>query len=202
MTKASELREMSDEQLALTLQGSRREPVPAADPGADRAARRPQRAAQAAAADRPGQDHSNPACGHGRRQSRSKPSYAQETFPIGVVTSDKMAKTRRVEIPRLVRHAEVRQDSAPQDGLPRARRDRTSRTWATRSRSSSRGRARKTKRWELVRVVTKSRLVDIAAMRAAAETRAKPSGQRRRRPAQSLREQADADQQRVDCSQV
>ena len=30
---------------------------------------------------------------------------------------------------------------------------------------------RKTKRWELVRVVTKSRLVDIAAMRAAAKSR-------------------------------
>ena len=87
---------------------------------------------------------------------------------IGVVKSDKAAKTRRVEIPRLVRHAKVRQDPAPPDGLPRARRERTNRTKATRSRSSKAGPRSRLKRWELVRVVTKSRAVDLAAMRAAA----------------------------------
>ena len=53
MTKATELREMSDEQLELTLKEADREPVSPADPSADRAARRAQRAAQAAPADRP-----------------------------------------------------------------------------------------------------------------------------------------------------
>ncbi len=86
---------------------------------------------------------------------------------IGVVTSDKTAKTRRVEIPRLVRH--------PKYGKILRRKtvchvhDETERVARRRHGRNPRvaARARKTKRWELVRVVTKSRLVDIAAMRAA-----------------------------------
>ena len=61
MTKATELRDMSDEQLGLTLKEADRELVPAADPVADRAARRAQRAATQPAADRPDQDDSNAA---------------------------------------------------------------------------------------------------------------------------------------------
>ena len=87
---------------------------------------------------------------------------------IGVVTSDKAAKTRRVEIPRLVRHAKYGKilhrktvchvhDENNESHAGRHGRDRR-----------VRARARKLKRWELVRVVTKSRLVDLAAMRAAA----------------------------------
>jgi len=38
----------------------------------------------------------------------------------GVVVSDRMAKSRRVEIARLVKHAKYGQDSSPQDGLSRA----------------------------------------------------------------------------------
>ena len=74
MTKATELREMSDEQLALTLKETTEQPVPSAAPGADRAARRPQRAAQAAPADRPDQDDSEPAaaCREPPRSSRSR----------------------------------------------------------------------------------------------------------------------------------
>ena len=78
-----------------------------------------------------------------------------------------MAKTRRVEIPRLVRHPKYGKilrrktvchvhDEAERVAPRRHGRD-----------SSSRGRAPRPKRWELVRVVSKSRLVDIAAMRAA-----------------------------------
>ncbi len=87
---------------------------------------------------------------------------------IGVVTSDKMAKTRRVEIPRLVKHPKygkiIRRkticyvhDEEEQsgegdtveivEGVPRS----------------------KTKRWDLIRVVAKSTLVDVAALRAAAK---------------------------------
>ena len=86
----------------------------------------------------------------------------------GVVTSDKCAKTRRVEIERLVRHPQYGKfiqrrtvchvhDEQNESGLgdtveivecpPKSR----------------------LKRWDLVRVVAKSSAVDIAAMRAAAK---------------------------------
>ena len=87
---------------------------------------------------------------------------------LGVVTSDRTAKTRRVEIPRLVRHPRYGKylrrrtvcyvhDEENQSGL-----GDTVEIVESRPRS-------KTKRWELVRVVSKSRLVDVAAMRAAAK---------------------------------
>ena len=87
---------------------------------------------------------------------------------IGVVTSDKCAKTRRVEIDRLVPHAKYGKflrrktvchvhDENNESGIgdtveiiecpPKSR----------------------LKRWDLVRVVEKSSAVDIAAMRAAAK---------------------------------
>jgi small subunit ribosomal protein S17 len=87
---------------------------------------------------------------------------------IGVVTSDKCAKTRRVEIGRLVKHKNYGKymrrrtvchvhDENNESGIgdtveiiecpPKSR----------------------LKRWELVRVVAKSSAVDIAAMRAAAK---------------------------------
>ena len=71
MTKASELREMSDEQLGLTAEGDDGAFFPPAAAGADRAAGRPQRTAQAAAVDRPDQDRPQPAGrGAGGRQER------------------------------------------------------------------------------------------------------------------------------------
>jgi small subunit ribosomal protein S17 len=87
---------------------------------------------------------------------------------IGIVTSDKMKKSRRVEIPRLVKHArygkylrrrtvchvhDENEESALGDTVE-----------ITESRPMSR-----LKRWSLVRVVSKSQAVDIAAMRAAAK---------------------------------
>src|ERR1700704_146962 len=90
---------------------------------------------------------------------------------VGVVTSDKGAKTRRVEIPRLVRHAKygkiLRRKTVchVHDETEEAHIGDTVEIRESRPRS-------KTKRWELVRVVTKSRLVDIAAMRAAAKDEA------------------------------
>jgi small subunit ribosomal protein S17 len=85
---------------------------------------------------------------------------------IGVVTSDKMAKTRRVEIPRLVRHPKygkiLRRKTVchVHDEAEEAHVGDTVEIRESRPRS-------RTKRWELVRVITKSRLVDIAAMKAA-----------------------------------
>lgn len=85
---------------------------------------------------------------------------------VGVVTSDKMDKTRRVEIPRLVRHPKYGKfvkrkticyvhDEQNESGIgdmveiveapPRS----------------------KSKRWDLVKVVEKSQAVDVAALKAA-----------------------------------
>src|SRR5262249_23494340 len=85
---------------------------------------------------------------------------------VGVVTSDKMQKTRRVEIPRLVKHAKYgkiikrrticyvhaeKNESSVGDSVE-----------IVESRPKSR-----LKRWDLVRIVDKSRAVDVAAMKAA-----------------------------------
>ena len=87
---------------------------------------------------------------------------------VGVVTSDKGAKTRRVEIARLFRH--------PKYG--KYLRRRTVCHVHDENDDSQRGDLveiiecrpmSKMKRWELVRVVEKSRLIDLAAMRAAAK---------------------------------
>ena len=86
---------------------------------------------------------------------------------IGVVTSDKMDKTRRVEIDRLVKH--------PKYG--KFIRRRTVCHVHDEGNESNIGDTveimecppkSKTKRWDLVRIVAKSDQVDIAAMRAAA----------------------------------
>jgi small subunit ribosomal protein S17 len=85
---------------------------------------------------------------------------------IGVVTSDKMAKTRRVEIARLVKHPKYKKyvrrrtvcyvhDEDGQAGV-----GDTVEIVETRPLS-------KLKRWQLVRVISKSSAVDVAALRAA-----------------------------------
>jgi small subunit ribosomal protein S17 len=86
---------------------------------------------------------------------------------VGVVTSDKMAKSRRVEIPRLVKH--------PQYGKYLKRKtvchvhDENNESHAGDTVEIVECRPKsKLKRWELVRIVSKSRAVDIAAMRAKA----------------------------------
>ena len=86
---------------------------------------------------------------------------------VGVVTGDKMNKTRRVEIPRLVKH--------PKYGKYVRRRtvcyvhDETneSRAGDTVEIVESRPMSR-TKRWQLVRVVSKSRLAGMAVLPEAA----------------------------------
>lgn len=85
---------------------------------------------------------------------------------IGRVKSDKMSKTRVVEIPRLVRH--------PKYG--KFIRKRTTCYVHDENNESKQGDTvkiieasptSKTKRWSLVEVLDKSREVDVAAMRAA-----------------------------------
>ena len=93
----------------------------------------------------------------------------------GVVASAKCDKTRRVEIQRRVKHPiygkYIRQrtvcyvhDEQNESGL-----GDTVEIVESRPRS-------KTKRWELVRVVEKSRAVDVAALRAAAKQEAAKEG--------------------------
>lgn len=84
----------------------------------------------------------------------------------GIVTGDKTAKTRRVEIPRLVRD--------PKYGKILRRRtvcyvhdeNNESSLGDTVEIVESRPRS-KMKRWELVRVVSKGQFLDLAALRAA-----------------------------------
>jgi small subunit ribosomal protein S17 len=89
---------------------------------------------------------------------------------MGIVTGDKTSKTRRVEIGRLVKHPKygkyLRQrtvcyvhDADDQSHLGDLVEIEESRPLS------------RTKRWQLVRVVTKSRLIDVAALRSAARGR-------------------------------
>ncbi len=91
---------------------------------------------------------------------------------VGVVTSDKAAKSRRVEVARLYKH--------PKYG--KYLRRRTVCHVHDENNESSQGDVveiiecrpkSKMKRWELVRVVEKGRLIDLAAMRAAAKNEAR-----------------------------
>ena len=85
----------------------------------------------------------------------------------GVVTSDKISKTRRVEIPRLVRHPKYgkylrrRTVCFVHDENNESKHGDTVEIIECRPMS-------KTKRWRLVRVTAKSRLIDVAALRVAA----------------------------------
>src|SRR5438046_7534443 len=87
---------------------------------------------------------------------------------IGVVTSDKMNKSRRVEIDRLVKHKRYgkfmrrRTVCHVHDENNESHEGDTVEIIETPPKS-------KLKRWDLVRIVTKCQQVDIAAMRAAAE---------------------------------
>jgi small subunit ribosomal protein S17 len=85
----------------------------------------------------------------------------------GIVISDKAAKTRRVEIPRLVRHPRygkfIRQKTVCYVHDENNESHMGDMVEITESRPMSR-----MKRWALVRVVEKGRMLDMVAMRAAA----------------------------------
>ena len=93
---------------------------------------------------------------------------------IGVVKSDKMKKTRRVEISRLVKY--------PKYGKYVKRRtvcyvhdeNEESATGDTVEIIESRPMSR-LKRWQLVKIVSKGNIIDVAALRAAAKENANAS---------------------------
>ncbi len=91
-----------------------------------------------------------------------------EKVASGVVTSDKMDKTRRVEIGRLVKHSAygkfVRRRTVCHVHDENNESHQGDTVEIIESRPTS-----KTKRWSLVQVVAKSRAVDVAALRAQAK---------------------------------
>jgi small subunit ribosomal protein S17 len=87
---------------------------------------------------------------------------------IGLVTGDKMQKTRRVEIERLVRHPKYGKFLRRRTVCHVHDENNESQVGDTVEIIEAQPRS-KTKRWDLVRVVSKSQQVDIAAMRAAAK---------------------------------
>jgi small subunit ribosomal protein S17 len=93
-----------------------------------------------------------------------------KTVAIGVVTSDKMMKTRRVEIPRMVKHPKygkfIRRKTICYVHDENEESGEGDTVEIVESRPQS-----KTKRWDLQRVVAKSQTVDMAALRAAQQNK-------------------------------
>ena len=87
---------------------------------------------------------------------------------IGLVTGDKMQKTRRVEIERLVRHPKYGKFVRRRTVCHVHDENNESQVGDMIEFVEAPPRS-KLKRWDLVRVVAKSQQVDIAAMRAAAK---------------------------------
>jgi small subunit ribosomal protein S17 len=92
----------------------------------------------------------------------------------GIVTSDKTAKTRRVEIPRLVKHPRYGKYVRRKTICHVHDENNESHTGDLVEIVESRPMSR-LKRWALVRIVEKGRTLDLVAMRAAAR-RAQPQG--------------------------
>ena len=84
---------------------------------------------------------------------------------VGVVTSDRMEKTRVVEIPRLIKHPKYGKFTRSKTKCYVHDEDEQASMGDTVEIVESRPYS-KLKRWELVRVVDKSRAVDLAALRA------------------------------------
>ncbi len=95
---------------------------------------------------------------------------------IGVVTSDKCAKTRRVEIDRLVKHPEYGKYMRRRTVCHVHDENNESNIGDTVEIIECPPKSR-LKRWDLVRVVEKSSAVDIAAMRAAARQAAEETSE-------------------------
>jgi small subunit ribosomal protein S17 len=97
---------------------------------------------------------------------------------IGVVKSDKMNKSRRVEIERLVQHPQYGKFMRRKTVCHVHDENNESHEGDTVEIIESPPRS-KTKRWDLLRIVERSQQVDIAAMRAAAEMKQSETGETR-----------------------
>ncbi len=103
-----------------------------------------------------------PAGENGRRKTKKMP----KRVVVGVVTSDKMDKTRRVEVPRLVKHPKYKKYIRRKTVCFVHDEENASGRGDTVEIIECRPRSKK-KRWELGRGREKSREVDMAALRAA-----------------------------------
>jgi small subunit ribosomal protein S17 len=92
-----------------------------------------------------------------------------KTVAVGVVTKAKQDKTRRVEIPRLVKHPKYGKYIKSKTVCYVHDENNESGEGDTVEIIESLPRS-KTKRWELQRIVSKSTAVDVAALRAAAKS--------------------------------
>lgn len=97
---------------------------------------------------------------------------------IGVVKSDKMNKSRRVEIERLVQHPQYGKFMRRKTVCHVHDENNESHEGDTVEIIEAPPRS-KTKRWDLLRIVERSQQVDIAAMRAAAEMKQTETGETR-----------------------
>ena len=97
----------------------------------------------------------------------------------GVVTSDKMNKSRRVEIERLVQHPQYGKFMRRKTVCHVHDENNESHEGDTVEIIEAPPRS-KTKRWDLLRIVERSQQVDIAAMRAAAEMKQSETGEEQR----------------------
>jgi small subunit ribosomal protein S17 len=91
---------------------------------------------------------------------------------FGIVIGDKTAKTRRVEIPRLVKHARYGKYLHRKTVCYVHDENNESKNGDVVEIVESRPLSR-LKRWALVRVVEKGKMIDLAAMRAAARAKRK-----------------------------
>ena len=98
----------------------------------------------------------------------------------GTVTSDSAAKTRRVEVPRIVRHTKYGKILHRRTVCHVHDENEESAAGDTVEIIESRPRSR-LKRWELVRVVAKSTAVDVASLRSGAVPRGSARVRQRRR---------------------
>jgi small subunit ribosomal protein S17 len=97
---------------------------------------------------------------------------------IGVVKSDKMNKSRRVEIERLVQHPQYGKFMRRKTVCHVHDENNESHEGDTVEIIEAPPRS-KTKRWDLLRIVERSQQVDIAAMRAAVELKQSETGETR-----------------------
>jgi small subunit ribosomal protein S17 len=88
---------------------------------------------------------------------------------VGVVTSDRMTKTRVVEIPRLIKHPKYGKFLRSKTKCYVHDEDEQASVGDTVEIIESRPQS-KTKRWKLVKVVEKSRAVDLAALKSGPQT--------------------------------
>ncbi len=89
---------------------------------------------------------------------------------IGLVTSDKMDKTRRVEISRLEKHAKYGKYIKRKTVCITHDENNESKKGDLVEIEESRPMS-KMKRWNLVRIVEKGEIIDISALRAAAQSK-------------------------------